>query len=201
MSSSSQPVFFPTATDFRAWLTANHTHTPELWVGYYKKASGRPSITWPESVDQALCFGWIDGLRKSIDDVSYMIRFTPRRPRSIWSTVNQQRIEQLIELGQVQPAGLKVFTERAAERSSVYAYEQAEAATLDAEGEREFKANEPAWRYFQSRPPGYQRAAVWWVMSAKQATTRQRRLGQLVDHSARGETIPALTRPAKGSAG
>jgi uncharacterized protein YdeI (YjbR/CyaY-like superfamily) len=144
------PTFFATPANLRAWLEAHHQTSPELWVGFYKKGSGRPSITWPEAVDEALCVGWIDGVRKGLDGESYVIRFTPRQPRSIWSAVNIKRVEGLTRLGLVRPAGLKAFAERAGERSRIYAYEQ-DGATLGEEQEREFRANPAAWDFFQAR--------------------------------------------------
>ncbi len=192
------PTFFATPAEFRAWLEAHHDEARELWVGYYKKGSGRPSITWPESVDEALCFGWIDGVRKGIDDVSYMIRFTPRKPRSVWSAVNIKRVGELAELGLMCPAGLAAFEQRAAERSGIYAYEQ-ENASLDEDSEQRFRANAAAWAFFQAQPAWYRKAATWHVVSAKREETRQKRLTALIDHSEQGRTILELTlrpRPA-----
>lgn len=186
-----QQMFFATPADFRAWLEQNHDKQQELLVGFYKKGSGKPSITWPESVDQALCFGWIDGVRKSIDDESYMIRFTPRKPRSIWSAVNIKRMGELIDMGLVHPAGMKAFEARTDERSGVYSHEQKEAIKLDEAQEAQFKANEKAWAFFTHEAASYQRVAIWWVISAKKAETRQKRLNQLIEDSARGERVGA----------
>jgi uncharacterized protein YdeI (YjbR/CyaY-like superfamily) len=192
----SKPVFFVSPADFRAWLEEHHDTTGELIVGYYKKGSGKPSITWPESVDQALCFGWIDGVRRSLGADSYTIRFTPRRARSVWSAVNIARASELIERGQMTPAGLKAFEARIERRSGIYSYEQArDAARLDAEQERAFRANPKAWEWFQGRPPGYRRAAIWWVVSAKREETRRRRLAALIEDSAQGRAVGPLTRP------
>jgi uncharacterized protein YdeI (YjbR/CyaY-like superfamily) len=188
------PVFFPTPADLRAWLAAHHATETELWVGFYKVGSGRPSVTWPESVDQGLCFGWIDGVRRGIDDVSYMIRFTPRKPSSIWSAVNIKRVEELTAAGLMQPAGLAAFARRDEERSAVYSYEQRHTAALDEAAEAKFRANAAAWAFFQAQPNWYRQAAVWWVVSAKREETRQKRLTTLIDDSARGWTIPPLTR-------
>src|SRR5438270_3852964 len=138
-------TFFESPSAFRAWLEEHHDTTQELWVGFYKKSSGKPSITWPEAVDEALCFGWIDGLRKGIDDVSYMIRFTPRKPSSNWSTVNVKRVAELSRLGLMRPAGLKAFEARAQEKSGIYAYEQRNNAKLDEAYEQQFRANKQAW--------------------------------------------------------
>ncbi|AEI46297.1 YdeI/OmpD-associated family protein [Paenibacillus mucilaginosus] len=187
------PVFFASPAELRAWLESHHADASELWVGYYKKGTGRPSLTWPESVDEALCFGWIDGVRKRIDDQSYTIRFTPRRPGSIWSSVNIARVEELTGQGRMRPAGLKAFDGRSEEKSSVYAYEQKESAVLTAEYEAMFRARPGAWAYFQAQPPGYRKTAVWWVLSAKKEETRLRRLMQLIEDSAACCRMPQLT--------
>jgi uncharacterized protein YdeI (YjbR/CyaY-like superfamily) len=189
-----EPTFFATPSDFRTWLEGHHDNTRVLWVGFYKKKSGKPSITWPESVAQALCFGWIDGVRKGIDDVSYAIRFTPRKPRSIWSAVNVKRAKELTRLGLMRPAGLKAFRERTPEKSGLYAYEQKTAAGLDDACERQFRANKQAWDFFQGQRPSYRKAAIGWVMSAKKEETRLKRLAALIEDSAHGRTIPPLTR-------
>jgi uncharacterized protein YdeI (YjbR/CyaY-like superfamily) len=188
-----KPTFFATPSKFRAWLEMHHETAAELLVGFYKKGSGKPSITWPESVDQALCFGWIDGVRKGIDDESYSIRFTPRKPTSTWSAINIKRVGELTELGLMRPAGLKAFEQRKGEKSGIYAYEQGE-AVLDQAAEQEFRANQKAWAFFQSQPPGYRKTATWWVISAKKEETRHRRLARLIDDSAHGRTIRELTR-------
>ncbi len=191
------PTFFATPDEFRAWFEARHDSETELLVGFYKKSTGRPSITWPESVDQALCFGWIDGVRRSVDADSYSIRFTPRKSRSIWSAANIKRAKELIELGLMTPTGLKAFELRADERSAIYAHEQRHAAELDEAAERQLRANQQAWEFFQAQPPSYRRTALWWVISAKREETRLKRLGTLIDDSAHGRTIRPLTRPAK----
>jgi uncharacterized protein YdeI (YjbR/CyaY-like superfamily) len=187
--------FFATPADLRAWLAQHHDSEAELWVGFHKKASGRPSVTWPEAVDQALCFGWIDGVRKRLDADSYVNRFTPRRRRSNWSAVNVRRMEQLIADGLVHPAGLAAFEARREQRSGVYSYENRHAARLEEAQERRFRANAKAWEHFQARPAGYRRAATWWVVSAKREATRERRLAQLIEDSAAGRTVAPLTRP------
>lgn len=191
------PVFFPTPADLRRWFEQNHDTAQELWVGYYKKGTGKPSITWPESVDQALCFGWIDGIRKSIDDESYKIRFTPRKASSNWSTVNIKRVGQLTGLGLMQPPGLRVFEQRKGEKSGVYSFENQDKAKLPAEFEQQLRANQKAWTFFQSQPPWYQRAASWWVISAKKEETRLKRLATLINDSEHGRTIAPLTRRPK----
>lgn len=190
-------TFFATPTEFRAWLEKHHDRAEELWVGFYKKSSGNPSITWPEAVDEVLCFGWIDGKRKGIDDSSYAIRFTPRKPNSIWSAVNLRRVEELAREGRMHPPGLKAFDQRVTDRSRIYSYEQRDAARLDDAQEKLFRANRKAWDYFQTAPPSYRKAAIWWVVSAKAEETRLRRLTKLIDDSERGRTVPPLTRPGK----
>ena len=188
------PTFFAIPKDFRKWLEKHHADTSELWVGFYKKDSGRPSITWPESVDEALCVGWIDGLRKSIDAHSYMIRFTPRKPGSIWSAVNTRRAKDLIELGRMAAAGLRAFEGRDPKKTNLYSFEQRKAAALDPAFEKRFKANREAWTFFQSQPEGYRRIAIFWVTSAKQEETRARRLDTLIRDSAAGLRIGPLRR-------
>ena len=194
---SVSPNFFATPAEFRAWLEAHHASVKELWVGFYKKDSGKPSITWPESVDEALCFGWIDGLRKSIDDASYKIRFTPRKPRSTWSAVNINRVAELTQTGLMYPAGLKAFAERTEDKSVIYSYEQRKLAELDPAAEQQFRANQAAWEFFQTQPAGYRNTAIWWVVSAKQEATRQSRLAKLIEDSEYGRTLPQLTRLKK----
>jgi uncharacterized protein YdeI (YjbR/CyaY-like superfamily) len=191
-----EPVFFATSAEFRAWLEEHHDERTELLVGFYKKGTGKPSITWPESVDQALCFGWIDGVRRSLGADAYTIRFTPRKPNSVWSTANVKRANELVELGQMRQAGLRAFEARTERRVGIYSYEQArDAARLDPEQEREFRANPAAWEWFERQPPWYRRGATWWVVSAKREETRKRRLATLIEDSANGRTIGPLTRP------
>lgn len=186
-----KPTFFETPQNFRDWLERYHNQRTELWVGYYKKATGRASITWPESVDQALCFGWIDGIRKSLGDESYVIRFTPRRQKSIWSEVNLKRINELIELGLVHEFGLAAYERRTDKTSARYAYEQGDVA-LSKEYEEQIKANPKAWDYFEALPQSYKKPSIWWVMSAKQKETQLRRLGILIECCEKGERIPGL---------
>jgi uncharacterized protein YdeI (YjbR/CyaY-like superfamily) len=192
-----KPIFFATPGDFRCWLDAHHENTRELWVGFYKKGSGRPSITWPESVDEALCVGWIDGLRKTIDGQSYHIRFTPRKPTSNWSAVNIGRVQELARQGRMRPAGLKAFELRAEKKSGIYAYENRHSAVLSKVAERKFRARPAAWEFFQRQPAGYRQTTIWWVMSAKREETRQKRLETLIADSAAERRIGALTRPGK----
>lgn len=191
-----EPKFFATPKDLRKWFEKNHDKATELSVGFYKKGSGKPSITWPESVDQALCFGWIDGIRHRIDDECYKIRFTPRKPRSIWSSVNIKRIGELIEQELVYQAGLDAFAKREDARSSVYAYER-EHVALDKKHEAKFRKNKKAWEFFESQPPSYKKPALWWIASAKQETTRERRLETLIKDSENGERLAQLRRDPK----
>jgi uncharacterized protein YdeI (YjbR/CyaY-like superfamily) len=188
-----EPTHFASPAAFRAWLARNHETAKELWVGFHKKASGTPSITWPESVDEALCYGWIDGIRKSLGPTSYMIRFTPRRPGSIWSTVNTKRARELMRLGRMRAAGRAAFERRSEARTSIYAYEQ-RGQELSGAYARRFKANAAAWKFFQAQPPGYRRVVSWWVVSAKKEETRLKRLEQLIADSAAGRRIGLLEK-------
>ncbi len=176
----------------------HHATEDELLVGYYKKGPGMPSMTWPESVDQALCFGWIDGVRKSLDDLSYSIRFTPRRPGSIWSNVNIKRAQVMIEQGQMQPAGLKAFEARRESESGLYSYEQ-RSVDLEEPYQQLLKENNAAWNYFQTQPASYRKAVYWWIMSAKKEETRLKRLEELTALSAQGQRVPEFTprKPAR----
>jgi uncharacterized protein YdeI (YjbR/CyaY-like superfamily) len=180
--------FFQSQTDFRRWLEENHEQETELLVGFYKVNSGKPSMTWSESVDQALCFGWIDGLRRKIDEESYSIRFTPRRPTSVWSAVNIKKVADLTEKGLMQPAGIAAFEKRDEDKSRIYAYER-KAAKLSAEFESRFKANKKAWEFFVDQPAGYQKLCLYWIMAAKQPATKERRLEKLIDESEKGKRI------------
>jgi uncharacterized protein YdeI (YjbR/CyaY-like superfamily) len=190
-----EPTFFATPAAFRAWLERHHADERELLVGFYKKGSGRPSLTWPESVDEALCFGWIDGVRRSIDADSYSIRFTPRQKRSIWSAVNIKRAEELIAEGRMTAAGRAALAARTEDRSRVYSHERRAAPELDPAQQARFEANAAAWEWFQGRPPSYRRQALHWVTSAKRPETRDRRLATLIADSAAGRTVKPLTRP------
>lgn len=195
MAKPPAPTFFATPAELRAWLQEHHAVAAELMVGYFKKGSGRPSITWPESVDEALCFGWIDGVRRSIDDASYMIRFTPRQRRSIWSAVNIKRVEELTAQRLMQPAGLDAYAARVEARSGIYAHEQGDEVELGDAFEQEFRANPAAWEWFQHQAPSYRKAAVWWVVSAKRDETRRKRLATLIADSGDGRQVGALTPP------
>ena len=169
-----------------------------MWVGFHKRGSGKPSITWPESVDCALCFGWIDGVRKSLGDDSYMIRFTPRKSASTWSAINIRRVEALTKDGLMHPAGLTAFTRRSDKKSAIYAYEQRHAAQLDADFEKQFRANKRAWEFFQSQPPWYRRTAAYWVISAKREETKQKRLATLIGDCAHRRKLKQLDRERLG---
>ena len=188
------PTFFKTPADFRAWLEAHHASAPELLVGFFKKTSGRPSITWPESVDEALCFGWIDGVRRRIDEKSYSIRFTPRRKGSIWSNVNTKRVAALLQDNRMHPAGIAAFEARDPKKTGVYSFER-ETAALPREFVRKFRANARAWAFFCAQPPGYRRLVAYYVVSAKRPETRTRRLERLIDDSARGRRVGILESP------
>lgn len=181
-----KPTFFATPEAFRAWLRKHHLNTRELLVGFHKKGTGSSSVTWPEAVDQALCFGWIDGVRKRVDDVSYCIRLTPRRPRITWSAVNIERVAELESRGLMQPAGKEAFGRRSEEKSRTYSYEQPRGATLEAQHQKKLTANRKAWAFFEAQAPWYQRTAIHWVVSAKKEETRLKRLNVLIDAFAKG---------------
>jgi uncharacterized protein YdeI (YjbR/CyaY-like superfamily) len=190
-----KPRFFAKPAAFRAWLEKHHDTHSELLVGFHKRGSGKPSITWPESVDAALSFGWIDGVRKRLDDDSYTIRFTPRKPRSIWSAVNIKRVQALTADALMHPAGIAAFEARIEAKSGIYAYEQRSDAKLSDEYERRFRLNKKAWAFFSAQAPWYRRNATWWVISAKREDTREKRLATLIEDSAAGRTIARLTPP------
>jgi uncharacterized protein YdeI (YjbR/CyaY-like superfamily) len=180
--------FFKSPTAFRKWLEANHGTASELWVGFHKKGSGFASITWPESVDEALCFGWIDGLRKSIDETSYKIRFSPRKPTSVWSVVNMKRVQVLTEQGLMRPAGRKAFEKRKENRSGIYSYEQ-RSPTLPEPYEKILRENQAASNFFHAQPPSYRKTVCWWIVSAKKEETRLKRLSTLIAISAQGKRL------------
>jgi uncharacterized protein YdeI (YjbR/CyaY-like superfamily) len=189
-----EPIFFETPAELRAWLEEHHETAQELFVGAYRKATGKRSLTWPQIVDEALCFGWIDGIRRGIDDESWSIRLTPRKPRSNWSSVNIARVVELEKEGRMQPAGRAAFERRSESRSGIYSYEQRKEAKLSPEQQREFEGNAQAWAFFNAQPPGYRRTATHWVVSAKREETRARRLTQLIEDSAAGRRLGHLTR-------
>lgn len=193
-----KPRFFRSPADLRKWFERHHAKAPELWIGFYKKDSGKASITWPESVDEALCFGWIDGIRKSVDVASYIIRFTPRRRGSTWSVANIKRAAELLDQGLMWPEGLQAFEARKENKSGIYAYEQ-RGDTLVEPYASKLRQNKAAWKFFQAQPPSYRRAASWWIVSAKKEETRLKRLKTLAEDSAHGRWIPQFIRskPAK----
>jgi len=194
---AAKPTFFPTPADFRAWFESHHDKFRELLVGFYKKDSGKSSITWPESVQVALCFGWIDGVRKSLGETSYMIRFTPRKPASTWSAINIRFVQELTKKGLMHPAGLKAFAARAAKKSAIYSYEQRKTAQFTREQAKEFRANKAAWEFFRSQPPWYQRVCTYWVITAKKEETRLKRLSTLIENSRNRRSMRQLAPTKK----
>jgi uncharacterized protein YdeI (YjbR/CyaY-like superfamily) len=182
------PTFFPTPADLRKWFRKNHATATELWIGFYKVGRGKPSVTWPESVDEALCCGWIDGIRKTIDEDSYRIRFTPRRPRSVWSAVNIKRVKVLSDEKRMLPAGRKAFEARRENRSGIYSYEQ-RPQDLPQPYLGEMKRNKAAWAFFAAQPPSYRKVMTWFILSAKREETRLQRLKKLIDVSATGKRM------------
>jgi uncharacterized protein YdeI (YjbR/CyaY-like superfamily) len=179
-------IFFGTGEAFRAWMRQHHATTAEVLVGFHKKVRGTASLTWPESVDVALCFGWIDGVRRNVDATRYCIRFTPRRKGSIWSAVNIRRVPELAAMGLVRPEGLRAFEARTEKRSQIYSYEQKKEAALNAAEQSVFEAQAQAWAFFQARPPGYRKTLIWWVLSAKREETRKKRLATLIESCGKG---------------
>ncbi len=190
----SEPIFFESAAEWRAWLEEHHETASEVWVGMWRKAAGR-GMTWSEAVDEALCFGWIDSVAKRVDDERRMQRFTPRKPTSNWSLVNVNKVEQLRADGRMRPPGEAAFARRRADKTGIYSFEQRADAALTPEQEAQFRAHPDAWAYWEARPPGYRRQATWWVVSAKREETRARRLATLIEDCAAGRPIKPLTRP------
>lgn len=188
--------FFETPGELRAWFEANHDRAAELWLGYHRKRSGRPSVTWQDVVDQELCFGWIDSVRYSLGGDRSAQRITPRRKRSVWSAVNIKRFEELERQGLVHPSGRMAFEARDEARSRIYAYEN-RSQGLDGARESAFRKHSAAWKFFESQAPWYRRTAAHWVMSAKREETRDRRLQALIESSRRGQRIPPLARTAR----
>jgi uncharacterized protein YdeI (YjbR/CyaY-like superfamily) len=177
-----KPRFFSAPAQFRQWLERNHARETELLVGFHRKASGKKSVTYNEALDEALCFGWIDGVRKSLDETSYTIRFTPRKARSIWSNVNVNHVERLIKEGRMQAAGLEVYARRDPKRTGIYSFEN-RPREFAPEYEKQFRANKTAWKFFEQQPPGYKRLMIFWVMSAKKEETQRSRLERLIEKS------------------
>jgi uncharacterized protein YdeI (YjbR/CyaY-like superfamily) len=186
-------IFFRSASQMHGWLEQHFDSAPELWVGFHKKDSGKPSITWPESVDEALCVGWIDGIRKGIDATSYTIRFSPRKPTGTWSAANIKKVQVLAKQGRMQPAGLKAFQARKVNKSGIYSYEQ-RSHKLPKLYERLLRKNKNAWEFFSAQPASYQKAASWWVVSAKLEKTKLDRVARLIEDSSHGRRIQPLTR-------
>ena len=191
-----KPKFFATPQDFRNWLEKNHAIKTELFVGFHKKDSGKKSITYKQALDEALCFGWIDGVRKRLNDTSFVQRFTPRRAKSIWSLINVRHVERLRKEGRMQPAGLAAFEQREAKRTGVYSFEN-RTRELSLEFMKQFQANKKAWDFFQSEPPYIKRVCIFWVMSAKKEETKIRRLEQLIESSAKGQRRGVLETKLK----
>ena len=189
--------FFRTADELRRWLEKNHAKSEELWIGFYKKDSGKGGITYAEALDEALCYGWIDGIRKRLDEESFTTRFTPRKPRSIWSNVNIAHVARLTKEGRMRPPGIAAYEKKDDARTGVYAFER-EIAELEPAMLEKFKRDRAAWKYFEAQPPYYRRVASWWVISAKRADTRANRLDELIEVSARNERLPQFI-PAKRS--
>jgi uncharacterized protein YdeI (YjbR/CyaY-like superfamily) len=189
-----KPRFFKTSAEFRSWLAKNRTAASELWVGFYKKDSGKGGITYSEALDEALCFGWIDGVRKSVDAESYTIRFSPRQPKSIWSAVNTRRVAALTKAGSMDPSGLEAFRNRDPGRTLLYSYERERAEFTGLWLER-FRSNAAAWRFFDAQPPSYKRTVTFWVMSAKKEETRSKRLDALIAESGLSRRIGLLSPP------
>lgn len=194
-----EPTFFASSSEFRAWLDEHHDPVTELWVGFHKKGAAKTGITYAEALDEALCFGWIDGIRKRIDEGRYMIRFTPRKARSIWSAVNIKRAGELAALGLMWPARRDAVEGRDPAKEGLYSYE-GNARTLDGEAERQFRANTAAWDFLRAQPPSYRRAAIGWVTGAKRDETRRKRLATLIEDSERGRRLAHLTAPPRKTA-
>lgn len=190
------PVFFRSGNELRKWFQKKHVEASELWIGFYNVKSGKGGLSYKEAVDEALCFGWIDGIRKNRDEDSYVIRFTPRKKKSIWSNINTKRINELIKEDRVQPSGLAAFEKRDEKKAGIYSFEQ-DAHKLSAAFEKIFRQNKKAWKFFSSQAPWYQRTSIHLVMSAKQEATRVKRLETLISDSENGRTIKQLTRAPK----
>jgi uncharacterized protein YdeI (YjbR/CyaY-like superfamily) len=190
--------YFGSPEEFRAWLEEHHESETEVWLGYWKKHTGKPSLTWSQAVDEALCFGWIDGILRRVDDERHVQRFTPRKPASNWSAVNVAKVEQLRAEGRMRPAGEAAFARRSEARTGVYSYEQRHEASFEPEHEQRFRADAAAWAYWTAAAPSYRTMATWWVVSAKKPETRERRLGRLIEDSAAGRKLAQLdVRPRK----
>jgi uncharacterized protein YdeI (YjbR/CyaY-like superfamily) len=191
MDAAPTPRFFRTAAEFRRWLERHHATEGELWVGFWKKDSARGGMDYGEAVEEALCFGWIDGLVRGRDAESYMQRFTPRKAKSIWSAVNLKKIEELARAGRMAPAGIEAHAKRDPSRTNLYSTENRHVVFSPAFARR-LKADKPAWKFFEAQPPGYRRIAAFWVMSAKREETRERRFAQLLAVSAGGARVASI---------
>jgi len=194
-----EPIYFSSPAELRKWFEKNHAKEKELLVGYHKTSTGKPTISWSESVDQALCFGWIDGVRRSIDAKRYCIRFTPRKPTSIWSAINIAKITELTNKGLMTPAGMEAFKQRNEKKSEIYSYEK-DKVELAPAFLKKFKSEKVGWKFFCAQPPSYQKPAINWVMSAKQEATRNSRLSTLIEDSEAGLRIKELRRDVKKKA-
>jgi uncharacterized protein YdeI (YjbR/CyaY-like superfamily) len=192
-----KPIYFESPAEFRAWLEEHHETATEVFVGYWKKATGKPSLVWSEAVDEALCFGWIDSVARGVDDERYAQRFTPRKNMSNWSAVNIAKVERLRAEGRLRPAGEAAFALRRDDKTAIYSYEQRKNPQLEPDEQAQLEADAAAWAYLSSKPPSYRKPALWWVISAKKPETRARRLATLISDSAAGRTIKPLTPPAK----
>lgn len=190
---TARAIYFRSAAEFRAWLEKNHATVAEVLVGFHRVSSGKPSLTWSESVDQALCFGWIDGVRRSVDATRYTIRFTPRKPRSNWSKINIAKVAALRSADLMRPAGEKAYSAREEKRSGVYAFEQERPIELSAVYRKMLKGNQKAWGFFQAQAPYYKRLMSFWVMSARREETRVKRITRLIADSARGRRVGTMT--------
>lgn len=188
------PQFFPTRHAFRQWLEHHHQTERELVVGFHRRDSGRPSLTWPESVEEALCFGWIDGVRHKLDDDRYTIRFTPRKPTSIWSRKNLATMERLLAERRVAPLGRRTYESRDKNKTNRYSFER-DSTSFTPQQELAFRKNAKAWKFWEAQVPSYRKPATWWVVSAKQEATREKRLRTLINCSTKGLKIPPLRRP------
>jgi len=197
VSDEPEPIYFASPEAFRAWLEEHHETATEVWVGMYKKATGKQGMSWSQAVDEALCFGWIDGIAKRVDEERHRQRFTPRKPTSNWSLVNVEKVAKLRAEGRMRPAGEAAFARRRDDKTGIYTHEQRMHPEFTPEQQAVFQARPDAWAWFQAKAPSYRRQATWWVISAKRPETRERRLAQLIEDSAAGRTIAPLTPPAK----
>jgi uncharacterized protein YdeI (YjbR/CyaY-like superfamily) len=195
-----EAIYFASPDEFRAWLEGHHESATEVFVGYWKKATGMPSLTWSQAVDEALCFGWIDGVLRRVDGERHVQRFTPRKPASNWSAVNIAKVERLRAEGRMRPAGEAAFARRREDKSGVYSYEQRDKAALEPGQEERFRANAAAWDFFCASPPSYRKMAIWWVVSAKKPETRERRLATLIEDSAAGRRLAQMSQWTKKQA-